>query len=573
MASLGVDLGGSAFGIHERLVAFLTVAWPLVTAISTWWWAGHRVGSRRVRHVLAAVGLTAACALAGTSATAVAPATAQTRHYQASVALDPNLLRSSELVATTAFGDLRLEFQGVAPGIRTVPQVKANIADVLSRPGVSLASLRPGPEELSAAIRDVAVAVMVRFTLGALALVAAVLAGYAVLRRRRPPVALVVVALVGWLASTAVTGLAIYATYQPGRQETFTSTGVLGTLQRNQGILSDVETRATQVAPYLRNLIALSTALQQKYQAAPLQSDTSLRVLLVSDIHAGNQYDLMRTIVEEEGVDVVVDTGDLVNFGTVEEAEATGLFAGIESVGLPYLFVRGNHDANSATDTALLDRLARVPNVVLLEDGAGDYTEVSLHGIRIAGFNDPRWFGDSGTGSPAKQVPRARGVHGGVRRPPGPRPRRRPRAVGRAGPRRRSARQRSHALGRPRGQPRAGRHLHRGRPAQPLPRRHRRGGARRAAVGLRRADLRDRLPAGHAHPLPVPRRHRGAPGVRRRVPRQRPPRRRARRRPGPHLLTRRRAHDDDGPEGRRHRGIPLTPLPARILARDGEVTT
>ena len=37
-------------------------------------------------------------------------------------------------MATTAFGDLRLEFQGVAPGIHAVPQVKANIAEVLSRP-------------------------------------------------------------------------------------------------------------------------------------------------------------------------------------------------------------------------------------------------------------------------------------------------------------------------------------------------------------------------------------------------------------------------------------------------------
>jgi len=405
VASLGLGLETALFGLHERAVAFLTVAWPLVTATSTWWWAGHRIGSRRVRHGLAVVGLTVACAAAGTSATTVAPATAQTLHYQASVTLDPNPLNTGELVATTAFGDLRLEFQGVAPGIHAVPQVKANIAEVLSRPNVSLATLRPGPEELSAAIRDVALSVMVRFTLGALAVVVTVLAGYAVLRRRRPPTALVVAGLVGWLSATALTGLSLYATYQPDRQESFTSTGVLGTLQRNQGILSDVETRATQVAPYLRNLIALSTALQQKYQAAPLESDTSLRVLLVSDIHAGNQYDLMRTIVQEEGVDVVVDTGDLVNFGTVEEAEATGLFTGMESVGVPYLFVRGNHDANSATDTAMLDRLARVRNVTLLEDGAGDYTEVTMHGIRIAGFNDPRWFGDSGTGSPAKQAP------------------------------------------------------------------------------------------------------------------------------------------------------------------------
>ena len=153
----GSASGQRLFGLHERVVAFLTVAWPLVTAVSTWWWAGHRIGSRRVRHVLAVVGLTAGLrASRATSATAVAPATAQTRHYQASVALDPNPLSVGELVATTAFGDLRLEFQGLAPGIHAVPQVKANIAEVLSRPGVSLATLRPGPEELSAAIRDVA---------------------------------------------------------------------------------------------------------------------------------------------------------------------------------------------------------------------------------------------------------------------------------------------------------------------------------------------------------------------------------------------------------------------------------
>ena len=405
VASLGLGIASTAFGLHERLVALLTVLWPLVTAVGTWWWAGHRVGSRRLRHGLAVVGLTLACGLAGVSATAVAPATAQTRHYQASVSLDPNPARSGQLVATTAFGDIEVGFAGLAPGIQAVPQVKASIADVLSRRGVTLAALRPGPEELSAAIRDAAVSVVLRFTAGALLVVVCVLGGYAVVTRRRPPLALVVAGLVGWLVSTAAVSGSLWATYQPQRQQTFTTTGVLNTLQKNQGILSDVETRATQVAPYLRNLIALSTALQQKYTAAPLEADTSMRVLLVSDIHGGNQYSLMRTIIEEESIDLVVDAGDLVNFGTVGEGEAAGIFAGIESVGVPYLFVRGNHDATGPTDTAVLDRLARVPNVVLLQDGAGDYTEVSAGGVRIAGFNDPRWFGDSGKGSPAKQVP------------------------------------------------------------------------------------------------------------------------------------------------------------------------
>ena len=402
VASLGVGLGGETFGLHERVVAAMTVLWPLVTAGGTWWWAGHRVGPRRVRLGLAVGALTLLCAVAGTAVTA---ATAETRHYRSSVSLDPNPAHASELVATTAFGDIEVGFFGIAPGVRAVPQVRPSITEVLSRPGVTLSTLRPGPEELNAAIRRAAVDVMLRFAAGAVAVVLLGWAGYAALRRQRPPPALLVGGLVAAVVSVAVTAGAMWSTYRPDRQATFRTTGVLGTLQQNQGILSDVEARANQVAPYLRNVIALSTALQQKYAAAPLQSDTSLRVLLVSDIHGGNQYGLMRTIVEEESIGVVVDAGDLVNFGTVQEAEAADIFAGIESLGVPYLFVRGNHDATGPTDTALLDRLAEVPNVILLQSGSGDYTEVEVAGVRVTGFNDPRWFGDSGTGSPAKQAP------------------------------------------------------------------------------------------------------------------------------------------------------------------------
>jgi predicted phosphodiesterase len=197
----------------------------------------------------------------------------------------------------------------------------------------------------------------------------------------------------------------IWQTYQPDRQHEFTSTGVLGTVQRNQSLLTDVEARTAQVTPYLRNLIALSSALQDKYSPSELTQPVALRVLLVSDLHAGNQYALMRTIVEQEDIDLVVDTGDLVNFGTVAEGEASGMFAGIASLPVPYLFTRGNHDANSATDHAILDRLATVPNVVLLQPDKQDYTVVDAGGLRIGGFNDPRWFGDDGKRSKDKQQP------------------------------------------------------------------------------------------------------------------------------------------------------------------------
>jgi hypothetical protein len=91
----------------------------------------------------------------------------------------------------------------------------------------------------------------------------------------------------------------------------------------------------------------------------------------------------------------------------VTEADAAGIFQGIASLGVPYLFTKGNHDAQSASDTALLRRLAKVKNVVLLQPQPDEYTVQSIAGIRIAGFNDPRWFGDDNQDNAAKQKPAA----------------------------------------------------------------------------------------------------------------------------------------------------------------------
>jgi predicted phosphodiesterase len=172
-------------------------------------------------------------------------------------------------------------------------------------------------------------------------------------------------------------------------------------------MLTGVEARANAVTPYVRNLLAVSQALQAKFVPGELSKPVAARFLLVSDIHGANQYSLMRSIINEEQVDAVIDSGDLINFGRVEEAEATGLFRSIESLGVPYIFVGGNHDQSSPTDRALLERLRRIPNVVLLQGPQGNYHELSFHGLRIAGFNDPRWFGDDNKDPKAKEAPAA----------------------------------------------------------------------------------------------------------------------------------------------------------------------
>ncbi len=404
---LGVR-AGMPFGAHERVVAALLALWPLATAATAWWTLGHRIGGRRARALLTVGALTLACATGGIAATRLAPATAETTHYSAQVQLSMDPRDSTRLLARTLFGDIDVGFTGLAPGIEATPQVKASIADLLSRPGITVSSLQPGPLELNAAIVTAARDVGIRFALGALLVAALWLVVRTLVRRRRPGRWALVGAAVAWAVACAATGLGIWQTYQPARQHEFTSTGVLGTVQRNQSLLSDVEARTAQVSPYLRNLIALSSALQDKYSPTELAQPTALRVLLVSDLHAGNQYALMRTIVEEEDIDLVIDTGDLVNFGTVAEGNASGMFAGIASVPVPYVFVRGNHDATSATDRAVLDRMASIPNVVLLQPDDERYTVVEVGGIRIGGFNDPRWFGDDGKRSKDKQQPAKR---------------------------------------------------------------------------------------------------------------------------------------------------------------------
>ena len=105
------------------------------------------------------------------------------------------------------------------------------------------------------------------------------------------------------LAATTVAAVSMQRTYRVDRQPTFATTGVLTAVQANLGIFGDVEARSAQVAPYLRNLIVLSEALQEKYTETSLEREVAVRVLLVSDVHASNLYPLMRSIVQEEEIE------------------------------------------------------------------------------------------------------------------------------------------------------------------------------------------------------------------------------------------------------------------------------
>ena len=373
-----------------------------------------RLRVRRPRaHDLGVIGrwllIVAACYLGGVAATNLSPTTVQTSQYQAVIRLEPVPLHTPVLHSPTIVGDVDVEFTSltVAPGIDMDVSVRPEITELFTRKNVSVRSLQPSADEISAAARDAAVGVGLRFAVGALVVALALSLAVHYARMRTPGRSHVLLLMSAYLVAAVGTGASIATTYQPARFTEYRTSGVLGTVQRNAGLLAGVEARASQVAPYLRNLLAVSQALQEKFVPSELEQPVAVRLLLVSDIHGANSYSLMRTIIKEEQIDAVIDAGDLLNFGRVQEAEAAGIFRGIASLGVPYVFVGGNHDASAPGDTELLRRMATIGNVVLLQDAQGQHRRYTLNGLRITGFNDPRYFGDDAKDLQGKEAPAA----------------------------------------------------------------------------------------------------------------------------------------------------------------------
>jgi predicted phosphodiesterase len=355
------------------------------------------------------VALVLAVYLGGVSATSLFPTTVQTKHYSAEVRLSALPRLTSTIHSPTSFGDLDLEFASVfpAPGVDATIQVRESITDVFAGRSLSIKSLEPSGQEVSNALGSGLTELGLKFSGGVLGvgLGAIVLIAYA--RRRRPTLRQLAASGVAGVLAIGITGAGVWGTYQPDQLSRFRTTGLLSTVRSNSGLLADVQARAEQVTPYVKNLLALSQALQEKFVPQDVTRPTAARFLLVSDIHGANQYPVMKRIIDDEQVTAVIDSGDLLNFGSVTEAELSGIFSSIEKLGVPYIFVRGNHDASSLTDQALLERMSKIKNVVLLEPTPKTYTEVSVDGVLVAGFNDPRFFGDSNLDNTQKQEPAA----------------------------------------------------------------------------------------------------------------------------------------------------------------------
>jgi predicted MPP superfamily phosphohydrolase len=139
------------------------------------------------------------------------------------------------------------------------------------------------------------------------------------------------------------------------------------------------------------------TALYAAADSVPVLPDSTdtTTVLHVSDIHLNPlAFDLIDKIVQQFGVDVVVDTGDITTWGTAIESRT---LARIGQVGVPYVFVRGNHDSARTEASVRTNR-----NAIVLDDGVAE-----VAGLVIAGIGDPVFTPDGDTSDQAPGLPTA----------------------------------------------------------------------------------------------------------------------------------------------------------------------
>lgn len=155
-------------------------------------------------------------------------------------------------------------------------------------------------------------------------------------------------------------------------------------------IVDNFEEYGQQLGGLVENVAQLATAARS-LPTLEGNPDT-IRALHVSDIHLNpNVWPIMRSVIEQYDIDVVLDTGDIADHGTGAE---NALLEPIESLGVPYVYVRGNHDSGQTAAA-----IAAMDNTYVVDE---DVVEVA--GLTIAGIGDPRFTPDKTTVSTDDEV-------------------------------------------------------------------------------------------------------------------------------------------------------------------------
>ena len=264
-------------------------------------------------------------------------------------------------------GPLRLEIQ-----LSRVDEIRA------TQLATDPARLDGAVDQVSADLRDAVERVAWLTALAAVG--GATAASLLVLRRRREPL----IALALSTALVAVTGGVTAATWRPDALSQPTYTGLLVNAHSLIGSAQDIVARFDAYRASLEDLVSNVSSLYSTLSALPPPggADDSVALLHISDVHLNPAgLDLVQQVVAQFGVDGVLDTGDLTDWGSSPE---NTVVSRVGDLGVPYVFTRGNHDS-----TVTVELVAAQPNATVLDDSA-----VTVGGIEVVGTPDTRFTPD-----------------------------------------------------------------------------------------------------------------------------------------------------------------------------------
>lgn len=341
--------------------------------------AARMVGRVLALIVVALLGAWLGLVLGGHSNVAIGPV--ETR-----MALQPSLTGQT-VVEIPPLGTLQIDsHRGLLRLDLTVQRIKENDIRAISHdPG----RLRDMPSEVSRDFRHAVTVVALRGVLAAA--VGSLLLGLLVFRRLGRALAAGGISVAVFAAS----GLIAAATWNP---DAILEPRYTGLLSSAPSLIGTTQGIVTSFQAYRRELARLVTNVSQLYQATShlptyQPSPDTIRVLDVSDIHDNPAaWNVMHSLTDEFHVNFIIDSGDLTDHGSGPE---NAFAKEVPTFGMPYVFVKGNHDSD-VTQQAV----SRQKNAVVLTGKV-----VTVDGLRIIGAGDPRF-----TPNLAVQVPGEREV-------------------------------------------------------------------------------------------------------------------------------------------------------------------
>jgi DNA repair exonuclease len=191
--------------------------------------------------------------------------------------------------------------------------------------------------------------------------------------------------------SVVMLGAVAGGAYSTWRPEAISEPRYTGLLTNAPALVGDARNIVDRFGVYRKELAGLVTNVSKLYAATTTlptfqPDDSTIRVLHVSDLHLSpTAYGVIKSVVGQFKINMVIDTGDLTDWGSEPE---TRYVESIRSLGVPYVYIRGNHDS-ARTATAVGSQ----PNAVVLDGGP----PVTVKGLTIMGTGDPRFTPDKET--------------------------------------------------------------------------------------------------------------------------------------------------------------------------------